>query len=55
MIDWIIGILIAAIFVYIVGRGIYNLKHPEKAKSSCGCSCSGCEKACAFSVEQNDR
>gem|GEM_PF-6725473 len=49
MINWILGILIVTAVIFISGRGIYNLKHPEKAVSSCGCggSCSSCSSNCS--------
>ena len=39
MIDWIIGILIAAALAAIV---IKKVKDKKAGKSGCGCGCSGC-------------
>ena len=39
MIDWIIGILIAAALVVVV---IKKIKDKKAGKSGCGCGCSGC-------------
>lgn len=44
MIDYIVGIGIAAAVIAIVIKGIRNLK---KGESGCGCGCSGCsDTAC---------
>ena len=37
----VIGIIVLAIFVAIVGRGIYNKRH-GKGGCSCGGECGGC-------------
>lgn len=39
MIDWIIGILIAAALAAVV---IKKIKDKKAGKSGCGCGCSGC-------------
>ena len=38
----LIGLLVAAAFFAIVGKGIYNRRHHKGGCSACGGSCGGC-------------
>lgn len=52
MIDYIVGISIAAAVIAIVVKGIQNLK---KGESGCGCGCSGCGETSCGRNQNNQR
>lgn len=39
MIDWIIGIIVAAAVIAVIGK---KIKDHREGKSGCGCGCAGC-------------
>lgn len=45
----LIGLLVAAAFFAIVGKGIYNRRHHKGGCSACGGSCGGCH-GCGVTV-----
>ena len=50
----LIGLLVAAAFFAIVGKGIYNRRHHKGGCSACGGSCGGCH-GCGVTVTKTPR